>query len=1526
MVFGSVSFAHADVKVGDLMFSVDTDNRTAAVVRSSSYSQLTNVVIPSTISYSGLDYSVTTIDVKAFAEASQMTDLTIPASVTDIYVQDPYIYSGDSYTGCISLANIVIEDGDKPLKLHKWQQPNSLIYETVVFNPKNAKLETVYMGRVLDTTEATLGDLTGVKQVSLGNFCKNIPDGMFENNTTMTVLRLPNVETIGKNAFRNCTKLATLTIGNSLVSIGDNAFERCTNLTQLVFPAALRSVGKEAFKGCVAATQLSFPAGSLLESIGDRAFFGCRSFTAVKLPEGVRNIGSAAFFGCEKLTFASLGSSITAISDSTFMDCPALAEMDVPYGVKTIGDRAFMNCTGMATYTLPESLYEIKKEVFRNNSGLPSIRIPGSVSAMGTKSFDGCTRLAYLTFSDGEGDLDINNEQYENYFGTSPLRTVYIGRDLNYQSSDKNVMGFQDKEHEEWAIFAHRTSIAKVTIGPKVTYLHNHLFVGCTGIKEVIMPDGLIYVKDSVFKKCTGLTKLEFPGSLRSLGNMSVDGCSSLKEVRFNDGGETLEIGYSANKVDPNKRRQPLFTDCQLEKLYIGRNLTYEMKDMYRVGSGVSWVTYYYGSPFDSQKLLTDIQFSHSGTVTMVHDGLLANCLSCQTLVLPESLVTIGSTAFSGMAALKAIVVPDAVVSMGSSAFSSCSDLTSAKLSENLTILNSGMFSYCSSLAGITIPDKITEICESAFSGCSSLGYANLGKSLKKIDDYVFSSCSSLPKLVIPTNVTNIGNWVFDNCTSLADVSLADGAEYLYLGNATYDYRDESNIKHTVKKGLFRDCPIAKLHLGRWIIYDTDCPEVSPFAYITTLKDLEIGKWCVIIGKYGFTGCSSLDPLYVPDCVESIGLWAFKECTSLKSVRLSEKLISLGEQAFYGCTSLPEIALPASLPSLSDETFSNCTSLKTANLGSTLETIGPRVFKGCVALEDAEIPASVYGLGVESFAGCTSLPYVLIPDGQLRNVGSNAFNGCSSVAWVSLGKRVTSIGDNAFANCPKIGYIKSFNTTPPEGLTGFTEDIEKSATLFVPEESIDMYQYSYTWENFFNIRPLSDDKLVSKITLDSYEATLRDRENLQLTATVESADATNTALEWISDDEEIATVDENGLVTGGRKIGTATISACATDGSGVKARCIVTLAPTLATAISLDYTSVTVKINKTARLVATVGPETVTDNTVVWTSSNPRIAQIDGNGMIVAVDEGSVDITATANDGSGVKAVCSVTVRAPYAGDSNDDDKVNVTDAVHTTNYVVGIRPEVFDFRAADVDGNGSITIADATATVALVLDQPYVVSVSGTHKVSAAKAKDLLYADDIALTKGQGGMMELKLDNTVGYTALQFDMALPQGVSVTGVEAGIRATDHAVMWHVIDQGIVRVVLFSPSRKIFEDNDGSVLAISFKADRNFIGGDIEMHNIVAADADAVGYSLASAGGHIDGTTGIEDVEYDGVKISVVDGGIEIYGPQGTPIAIYSVNGTMIDSFIIKTDKYFKPLSTGVYMVSAGAGSFKIYVR
>ncbi|MDE5839826.1 MAG: Ig-like domain-containing protein, partial [Muribaculaceae bacterium] len=235
---------------------------------------------------------------------------------------------------------------------------------------------------------------------------------------------------------------------------------------------------------------------------------------------------------------------------------------------------------------------------------------------------------------------------------------------------------------------------------------------------------------------------------------------------------------------------------------------------------------------------------------------------------------------------------------------------------------------------------------------------------------------------------------------------------------------------------------------------------------------------------------------------------------------------------------------------------------------------------------------------------------------------------------------------------------------------------------------------------------------VTEVTLDKTESEIMEGETVKLTATVLPDDATEPAVSWSSDNEKVATVDEEGTVTAIAP-GTAVITATAGE---VSATCTVTvkLKPVKVESIVFKKDVVTLTVGTETTLGYTINPQNATDKTVTWACSDSEIATV-VNGKVTALKVGKVTVTATA----GEKSDTCVVKCYPKKGDATWSGDITISDAVDITNYVVGKKTadeawdaeEWLEFykKGANVneDEDGNITFADASAAVKLALEKP---------------------------------------------------------------------------------------------------------------------------------------------------------------------------------------------------------------------------
>lgn len=303
--------------------------------------------------------------------------------------------------------------------------------------------------------------------------------------------------------------------------------------------------------------------------------------------------------------------------------------------------------------------------------------------------------------------------------------------------------------------------------------------------------------------------------------------------------------------------------------------------------------------------------------------------------------------------------------------------------------------------------------------------------------------------------------------------------------------------------------------------------------------------------------------------------------------------------------------------------------------------------------------------------------------------------------------------------------------------------------------------------------------------------------------------------------------------------------------------------------ITLDPATLLVACGNTATIAATVSPLSATNRIVEWSSSNESIATVD-NGVVTAVAIGNAIITASATDGSGVTATCEVTVC------KNEDDAIAVLRAlvdnaqslydnsVEGTNvgeYEVGAREQLLtvinavNAQISDTMSAEAITSCTATINAAVETFQSKMVTNAADTNINAYD--NIIYAVSMDVTPGQQADLSICLKNTAEISSVQFDLVLPNGVTIPYSEEDEdyminlgteRSTlkRHSLTCDVQEDGSMRFVCTSLKNYTFSGNDGEIINVTIDIDPNMADGEypILLNNMEMATADMMQYNVA----------------------------------------------------------------------------------
>ena len=564
--------ASADaVEIGGIYYNLISKNNVAEVTSNPSYYS-GSVDIPSTVSYGGVNYNVTTIGEGAFASCWNLTSVNIPTSVISI--------GKNAFSYCSRLTSVTI--------------PNN----------------------VTSIPDYAFIDCTSLASITIPQNVTSIGVHAF-TRTAQTSLNIPSKVTyIGEYAFCQCKKLASVTIPSSVTNIGHNAFVTCTALTSVVIPNNVKSINFNTFQGCSSLSSVTIPEGVTL--ISESAFSGCVSLSSITIPSSVKNIKSEAFANCinladvyckvEKISDGSWNSEgintnadafknayqesislhvpessidaykavepwknfkkivdLSTISPNNLQIITNPVEIDgiyynlisknnvaevtsnpsyysgsvdipstvsyggVNYNVTTIGEGAFASCWNLTSVNIPTSVISIGKNAFSYCSRLTSVTIPNNVTSIPDYAFIDCTSLASITIPQNVTSIGVH--AFTRTAQTSlniPSKVTYIG---------------------EYA-FCQCKKLASVTIPSSVTNIGHNAFVTCTALTSVVIPNNVKSINFNTFQGCSSLSSVTIPEGVTLISESAFSGCVSLSSITIPSSVKNIKSEAFANCIN----------------------------------------------------------------------------------------------------------------------------------------------------------------------------------------------------------------------------------------------------------------------------------------------------------------------------------------------------------------------------------------------------------------------------------------------------------------------------------------------------------------------------------------------------------------------------------------------------------------------------------------------------------------------------------------------------------------------------------------------------------------------------------------------------------------------------------------------------------------------------------------------------------------------------------------------------------------------------------------------------------------
>ena len=627
--------------------------------------------------------------------------------------------------------------------------------------------------------------------------------------------------------------------------------------------------------------------------------------------------------------------------------------------------------------------------------------------------------------------------------------------------------------------------------------------------------------------------------------------------------------------------------------------------------------------------------------MTSIGSSAFYGCKGLTSISIPNSVTSIGDGAFRDCSSLTSVTIPNSLTSIGSSAFSGCSGLTSIIVEKGNTkydsrnncnaIIETQSSALIAGCKNTIIPNSVTSIGSSAFSGCSGLTSIDIPNSVTNIGSYAFSGCSGLAYVVIPISVTNIGDYSFNGCFAsiICEANIPPYCQEIGVDQKSKIYVPANSI------ALYKAA-------NGWKNY-TNIETIVETENITFANTKEI----IAFGK-----TKTLKVTFIPeDATTRIITW--KSSNEAVATISSNGVVtprSLGTSVitattYNGKTATCTVVVEQPITSITINIKK--TSLWVDNTKSITATVIPTT---------ASNAAVNWSSSDESVAIVSSEGLVTAKGKGTCTITCTAADGygAKTTSEVTVKQQVTAITLSNVPTSLLVGETKTITktvtptTASSTAVTWYSSNtniVTVSSNGVITAKGKGTCIITCTAADGYGTKTsfvVTVKEPVNSIALSEKSASMWVGDTKTLVAKVTPTTASNTAVEWSSSDNGVATISTEGVITAKGK-GSCIITCTAADGYGTKSTCSVSVKQQV-TEIRLNETKASLWVGDTKTIIASALPSIANNTSVKWSSSDASVATVSSDGQITANGEGTCTITCTAADGYGTHSVCEVTV------------------------------------------------------------------------------------------------------------------------------------------------------------------------------------------------------------------------------------------------------------------------------------------
>lgn len=849
---------------------------------------------------------------------------------------------------------------------------------------------------------------TNLQYVELGDTVTEIRGSAFETCENLEWVDCKTINSIGEFAFSDCYKLKAFDFGSgsTLNSISNYCFNNCYQLSSITIPSTVTNIGQAAFS-CTTLKSIRIPSGCT--QIQAHAFFSCTQLTSVTFEDisTLEYIGPDAFCGCINLQ--------TIIDEASQTN----GEFN-PSNLRNLGDSAFSGCTKLAVSVhIPETLKTCGTHIFDSCYKLSSVDYDASV--MGDYMFQSCSGITNVNFGDA-----LSGVSSYAFYGCRSIENLFMNnvKTVNlyafYSATTLETVTFVKTDDIKFSAFSRCSQLSNVVFENKIVPYN----IATTAFQVSLPTSGHIFY---IYDSCSGITT-----HLSKFGSSwDVNQMTEVTPKLYSNG---ITINIDASSFSGTHEKWLGYYLIQNEEVF---------EPPYSVTGTQTIMPMINGEMADNVKIYLPFY-------KKLPPSVFSGSTNLEKIMIPAQINEICANAFYNCQVLTDVEMRPTSLQIRTSAFRRCTNIP--RLTLPVFTGETTCFSGCTKLKKITYTGNVApSITADTFKFIASYGVLShpntnsigsmlstsefyLGyyhwideSELEDWDTFIYSAATNV--------LTTLSSLNYANTFNSGGGGTSGGTSGDTSGGTTGDFMYVDGEPKPVASAItFTQSMDSNLHVVRFP-YGHMNTVSKAFYGITALHDVILSPNSRIIPASAFTNCSMLTNVEASNIgIGNFGSNAFANCPSLERAIIDGNYLAIPQSSFDSGTSLQTVYFPKTVTSIGTYAFRLCHNLENISDYSRVRSIGAQAFRECESLVNLNFGNVESVSGASTFSGCTSLVSLTFGSGSTETLLSTSWvRGCSNLTTLVLPPTIITIQGYVFDHCSSLSSLTIPNSVASIG-------------------------------------------------------------------------------------------------------------------------------------------------------------------------------------------------------------------------------------------------------------------------------------------------------------------------------------------------------------------------------------------------------------------------------------------------------------------------------------------------------------